>query len=55
MEWIVAFFDAFETEFDAYPETVQDVILAKAGLPELKVCSSVARTLTHSQAQDMPT
>ena len=34
MEWIVAFFDAFETEFDAYPETVQDAILAKAGLLE---------------------
>ena len=34
MEWIVAFFDAFETEFDAYPETVQDTILAKAELLE---------------------
>ena len=34
MEWIVAFFDAFETEFDAYPETVQDAILAKMGLLE---------------------
>ncbi len=34
MEWTVAFFDAFETEFDAYPETVQDAILAKAGLLE---------------------
>ncbi len=34
MEWIVAFFGAFEAEFDAYPETVQDAILAKAGLLE---------------------
>ncbi len=34
MEWIVAFFDAFETEFDACPQAVQDAILAKAGLLE---------------------
>lgn len=34
MEWIVAFFDAFETEFDAYPETVQDTILTRASLLE---------------------
>ncbi|MCY4560212.1 MAG: type II toxin-antitoxin system RelE/ParE family toxin [Chloroflexi bacterium] len=32
MEWIVAFFDEFESEFDAYPEAVQDAILVKAGL-----------------------
>ncbi len=34
MEWIVSFFDAFETEFDACPEAVQDAILVKAGLLE---------------------
>ena len=34
MEWVVAFFDAFEAEFDAYPEAVQDAILARAQLLE---------------------
>ena len=32
MEWIVEFHPAFEREFDDYPETVQDGILAQAGL-----------------------
>ncbi|MXZ10132.1 MAG: addiction module toxin RelE [Gemmatimonadetes bacterium] len=35
MEWIVEFHPAFEREFDDYPETVQDSILARAGLIEL--------------------
>jgi len=35
MEWIVEFYPAFEREFDDYPETVQDGILARAGLIEL--------------------
>ena len=34
MKWVVAFFDAFEAEFDAYPEAVQDAILARAQLLE---------------------
>ena len=34
MSWIVEFFDAFEAEFDAFPEDVQDAILAKAHLLE---------------------
>ena len=32
MEWTVEFHPAFEREFDAYPETVQDAIFARAGL-----------------------
>ena len=35
MEWIVEFHPAFEREFDDYPETVQDGILARAGLIEI--------------------
>ena len=34
MEWTVTFFDVFEAEFDAYPEAVQDAILARAQLLE---------------------
>ncbi len=34
MEWIVAFFDAFEAEFDACPAAVQDATPVKAGLLE---------------------
>ena len=34
MKWVVAFFDACEAEFDAYPEAVQDAILARAQLLE---------------------
>ena len=34
MEWTVAFFDAFEVEFDGYPEAVQDAILARVQLLE---------------------
>lgn len=30
----VAFFDAFEAEFDSWPESVQDAILARVGLLE---------------------
>ena len=55
MEWIVAFFNAFETEFDTYPETVQDAILAKLGLLEREAPGSVVRMLTRSQAPSMPT
>ena len=33
-KWIVTFFAAFEAEFDAYPEAVQDAILARAQLLE---------------------
>ena len=33
-KWIVTFFASFEAEFDAYPETVQDAILARAQLLE---------------------
>ena len=32
--WTVTFFAAFETEFDAYPEAVQDAILARAQILE---------------------
>jgi hypothetical protein len=35
MNWTVAFHPAFEREFDAYPEAVQDMILARAGLLEI--------------------
>jgi hypothetical protein len=34
MTWVVEFFDAFEPEFDAFPEEVQDAILARAALLE---------------------
>jgi hypothetical protein len=34
MPWQVAFFAEFEAEFDAFPEAVQDAILARAGLLE---------------------
>jgi hypothetical protein len=34
MPWVVEFFDAFEAEFDGYPEEVQDAILAKTLLLE---------------------
>ena len=34
MPWVVEFFDAFEAEFDAFPEEVQDAILAKTHLLE---------------------
>ena len=56
MEWIVAFFEDFEAEFDAYPATVQDAILAKAGLleregPELG--RPHADTLTGSKHANM--
>jgi hypothetical protein len=34
MPWVVEFFDAFEAEFDAFPEEVQDAILAKMHLLE---------------------
>ena len=34
MAWVVAFFDAFEGEFDAFPEEVQDAILARVILLE---------------------
>lgn len=31
-KWEVKFYDDFEPEFDALPETVQDELLAHAGL-----------------------
>jgi hypothetical protein len=34
MAWVVEFFDAFEAEFDALPDEVQDAILARAALLE---------------------
>ena len=34
MAWTVAFFDAFEAEFDAFTEEVQDAILARVILLE---------------------
>ncbi len=34
MPWVVEFVDAFEAEFDAFPEAVQDAILAKTHLLE---------------------
>ena len=34
MTWTIAFFDAFEDEFDGYPRAVQDAILARAQLLE---------------------
>lgn len=34
MPWQVALFADFEVEFDAFPEAVQDAILARAGLLE---------------------
>jgi len=34
MTWIVQFHDAFESDFDQLPETVQDGLLAHAGLLE---------------------
>jgi hypothetical protein len=35
MDWTVEFHPAFEREFDAYPEAVQDALLARAGLLEI--------------------
>jgi hypothetical protein len=34
MTWVVAFFDEFEAEFDAFPEEVQDAILVRVVLLE---------------------
>jgi hypothetical protein len=34
MAWVVEFFDAFEAEFDVFPDEVQDAILARAALLE---------------------
>lgn len=34
MSWVVEFLDLFEAEFDAFPESVRDAILAKALLLE---------------------
>ena len=34
MTWVVEFYDAFEPEFDALPDEVQDAILARAALLE---------------------
>ena len=34
MAWAVGFFDAFEAEFDTFPEEVQDAILARIILLE---------------------
>jgi hypothetical protein len=34
MAWVVEFFDAFEVEFDVFPDEVQDAILARAALLE---------------------
>lgn len=34
MAWVVEFFDAFEAEFDAFPDEVQDAILVRAALLE---------------------
>ncbi|MDE0006148.1 MAG: type II toxin-antitoxin system RelE/ParE family toxin [Rhodospirillaceae bacterium] len=34
MNWIVTLFESFEVEFDAYPEALQDAILARAQLLE---------------------
>jgi hypothetical protein len=34
MAWVVEFFEAFEAEFDALPDDVQDAILARAALLE---------------------
>ncbi len=35
MNWTVEFHPAFEPEFDDYPEAVQNVMLARAGLLEI--------------------
>jgi hypothetical protein len=34
MTWVVELFDAFEAEFDVFPDEVQDAILARAALLE---------------------
>jgi hypothetical protein len=34
MAWVVEFFDTFEAGFDAFPDEVQDAILARAALLE---------------------
>ena len=44
MTWVVEFFDAFEAEFDAFPDEVQDAILARAALSSGKARSLADRT-----------
>ena len=56
MDWIVAFFDDFEAEFDAWPRAVQDAVLAKAGLLERegpRLGRPHADTLTGSRHANM--
>ncbi len=56
MEWIVEFHPAFEREFDDYPETVQDSILARAGLIEIhgpQLGRPYADTLSGSRHANM--
>jgi len=56
MNWTVIFHDAFEREFDAYPETLQDRILARAGLLEIngpQVGRPIADTLKGSRHANM--
>ncbi len=56
MNWIVAFHEAFEREFDAYPEAVQDAILARAGLLEIngpQLSRPHADTLNSSRHANM--
>lgn len=56
MLWDVIFHDAFEREFDAYPEDVQDRILARAGLLEIngpQLGRPIADTLKGSRHANM--
>ncbi len=56
MNWEVIFHDAFEREFDAYPEEVQDRILARAGLLEItgpQLGRPVVDTLNGSRHANM--
>ena len=56
MNWTVIFHDAFEREFDEYPETLQDRILARAGLLEIngpQVGRPIADTLKGSRHANM--
>lgn len=56
MDWAVEFLDAFEEEFDAYSETVQDAILVKAKLLERegpRLGRPHADTLTGSRHANM--
>lgn len=54
MSWDVEFHDAFEEEFLAFEQSVQDALLAVAKLLAEYARNSVGRTRTRSKARSTP-